>query len=291
MIRRFPLAIALMVLSILHIFMLGKTAEIARNLPHDDATDFVISGPLLKIISLEYDGLLSDYVFIKGMVFLGNRLDKEKKLHLSKQDWRWVNQIFSISTDLDPYFVDPYYVVNAFLTWDGNMVQEANSLLEKGSRAREWDWSLPFFIGFNEFYFLENNDKASHYLMEASRRPGANPILADLAARLAFKAKKTENSILFMQEMLRKTEDGSLKEQLEIRLEALQNILFIEQAVKRYHDRFRRGPAKLKDLVAKGIIREVPQDPYGGSYFIDTDGAIRSTSSQLLETYTSPQHH
>lgn len=189
-----------------------------------------------------------------------------------------MSNILNVSTDLDPYFLDPYYVAQAHLTWEGNMVRETNTLLDKGSRYRDWDWMLPFYIGFNYFYFLQENDKASEYLMEASKRPNSPSLLTTLAARLAYEAHRTENAIIFLQEILSKTDDENTKKMYEMRLNALKGILFLERAAAVYQERFKTRPEKLDALIAKGIIQDIPKDPYGGEFYIDKNGTIKTTS-------------
>ena len=78
------------------------------------------------------------------------------------------------------------------------MVRETNELLEKGTRYRDWDWNLPFYAGFNNFFFLHDNAKASELLATAAQRPGPSEQLLSLAARLAYTEKKTENAIMFL---------------------------------------------------------------------------------------------
>ena len=137
---------------------------------------------------------------------------------------------------------------------------------------------LPFYIGFNHFYFLQENEKAAFYLMDASKRPGAPSLLPQLAARLMYKANRTENAIIFLQEMIKRTDDESIRKQYETRLNALKAILFLERAATVYQDRFKKPPEKPDDLIAKNIIKEIPQDPYGGEFYIDKDGSIKTTS-------------
>jgi hypothetical protein len=64
-------------------------------------------------------------------------------------------------------------------------------------------------------------------------RPGASPALASLASKLAFKANKTETLSPFSKEMIRRTDDESLKELFEKR-GSLQAILALEKAVDAY---------------------------------------------------------
>jgi hypothetical protein len=165
------------------------------------------------------------------------------------------------------------------------MIKETNALLEKGARYRDWDPLIPFFIGFNYFYFLQENDIASTYLMEASRRPGASPIFASLATKLAYKSQRTENAIVFLEEILKKMNDETLKKEYETRLEALNDVLSLENAVNTYKKKFGRIPGCLDDLIKKGIIQEIPKDPYQGEFYIDPQGTVKTTSEYLLLPY------
>ncbi|MBI5286952.1 MAG: hypothetical protein HY878_05100, partial [Deltaproteobacteria bacterium] len=223
-------------------------------------------------------GLASDYLFLQALVFMGSTLERQERPRVKEWEWRWMYNVLNASTDLDPYFLDPYYFGQAHLTWEGNLVRETNTMLEKGSRYRNWDWMLLFYAGFNSFYFLHEDANASEYLMEASKRPDASPSIASLAARLAYKGKRTENAIIFLQEMIKRTEDEDIRKHYETRLEALKGILFLERAVAFYKDRFGRMPDNLRELVDKGIIRGLPGDPYGGEFYIDKDGSIKTTS-------------
>jgi len=276
---RWLLVIVLLItLSAFHALALGKAAEQRKALPKDEGNAYVIPSPILKITALEFDGLASDFMFLQALVFEGSTFERKERPRVKEWEYRWMYNTLNASTDLDPYFFDPYYFGNANLTWEGNLVRETNILLDKGSRSRDWDWMLPFYIGFNNFYFLQDNEKASEYLMEASKRPGASPMLASLAARLAYKANKTENAIIFLQEILSRTDDENTKKMYEMRLNALKGILFLERAAAAYQERFKRQPGKLDDLTAKNIIREIPKDPYGGKFYIDKDGSIKTTS-------------
>ena len=124
--------------------------------------------------------------------------------------------------------------------------------------------------------------KAADYLMTASQRPGPSEQLASLAARLAFKEKKTENAILFLEAVAKKTEDENLKKEYETRVRALQARLFLERSVSAYKDKFGRTPVSLKRLTEQGIIKEIPTDPYGGKFSVSPEGEISSTSDYLL---------
>lgn len=276
--RRALPVILLILLLPFHIFGLQAVTREWKSLPKGEDTAYVIPSPILKITALEYKGLASDLMFLRSIVFFGSTLERGKTSAVKESEWGWIYNTLNASTDLDPYFFDPYYFGQAQLTWGVNMIRETNQLLGKGTRYRDWDWMLPFFIGFNHFYFLHENDKASEYLMEASKRPDAYPMLASLATRLAYKGKRTENAIMFIEQMFREEKDESVRKEFETRLEALKGILLLESAVNVYKDRFGIAPFSLNDLITAGIIAQLPEDPYGGEFYIDTDGNIKTTS-------------
>lgn len=276
--RLISAGVLLVILSAFHVLALAKAAEQKKSLPRNEGSSYVIPSPILKITALEFDDIASDFMFLQALVFEGSTFERKERPRVKEWEYKWMYNTLNASTDLDPYFFDPYYMGTTVLTWEGNLIMETNAMLDKGIRHREWDTALPFYAGFNSFYFLQDNDKASEYLMEASKRPGASPLYVTLAVRLANKAKKTENAIIFLQEMLKNTEDEALKKSYEKRLDTLKKMLFLERAAALYEERFKTKPEKLEDLLAKNIIREIPPDPYNGKFYIDKDGSIKTTS-------------
>lgn len=286
--RTLAAVIVFILAGLLQVTSLGKASDSYKMLPQDTDQSFVLPSALIKIAALEFRGLASDVYFLNSMVFMGATQQRKEKPAVKEWEWQWWTKLLDTSTDLDPYFFDPYFYANAFLPWDAHMIDEANRLLKKGSQYRDWDWMLPFFIGFNDFFFLQNDDEAANFLMEASRRPGGNPMLASIAARLAYKENRTETAIYFLEDIARRTDDNNLKKSYEKRISALRSIDNLEKAVSSFKNKFGRTPANIKELVSKNIVSQLPPDPYGGNYYIDKDGKIKSTTSSELEPYYSP---
>lgn len=283
--RRALFIVILALLFSAHLVLLDRASEELRRLPPAESASYTAPAPVLKIGSLEFDSLSADFLYLKTLVFIGSTYERPEKSPVKDWEWRWLYNLFTVSTDLDPYFLDPYLLANSNLTWGAGMIRDANTLLEKGIRYRGWDWTLPFLVGFNSFYFLHDDEKASKYLMEASRRPGGNPLFADLAAKLAFENQRTEVAIFFMEELLKKADDVILKKEYETRLEALRNIMLIEQAVTVYKEKYGRLPRHLDDLMKKRILPSIPKDPYNGEYFIGPEGAVKTTKEYLMVPY------
>ncbi len=241
---------------------------------------------VVKLLSLEFRTVVSDFLFARASQYFGGKIEYHEPATAS--DLRWLYSNLIVITDLDPYFEDPYYFGNAVLTWDAGMYHEANTLLKKGTEARTWDWQLPFFLGFNKFYFLKDNKAGADYILEAAKRPGAPDFLPTLAARLYHQAQNTGIAIAFLKSFYQTEKSEQIKKLYAVRIDALEKILTIENAVAEYRKKIKRLPPNLSALVQAGIIKEVPQDPYGGTFYIDKDGSIKTTSKLAFKPRPLP---
>jgi tetratricopeptide (TPR) repeat protein len=304
--RWFLTIMLLISLSVFHVIFLGKVTEERITLPKDESS-YVLPSQVVKITALGFDGLVSDFMFLNAVNFIGSISEKKESARViefewkwwlfsgptpeeeaareTESEWKWLSKVLDTATDLDPYFADPYYFASGYLAWNASTLQEANALLEKGSRYRTWDPLIPFYLGFNYFYFLHNNEKASEWIMKAARRPGASTAYASLAAKLAYKERKTENAIAFLEEVIRMTEDDGLRNTFETRVEALKAVLVLEQARSLYKKKFGTTPKRLDALIEKRVIAELPRDPYGGTFYLDDAGNVRSTTESNLLPY------
>ncbi len=273
------LAIVIFIISfalIASIFAIPRVSLERDRLRQKEGIGLVMPSAVAQIVALEFKGLFADAIFSRAMTYYGGKLIRKEEP--TEEEWNWIYRNMEVATDLDNYFLDPYYFGAMNLAWGTNKVKEANLLLEKALKYRDWDWTIPFYLGFNHFFFLQDNEKAAFYLMESARRETSVSLIPILAARLAYQGKRTENAIIFLQEIIRKTDNENVKKAYEKRLNALKGILFLERAVTAYKERFKRLPEKLDNLIVKNVLREIPPDPYGGKFYIDKDGSIKTTS-------------
>lgn len=237
---------------------------------------YVMPSRFSRVMALGNKGLFSDYLFLKGMTFVGERfLYKEP---MSEEDWRFFIAILDTVTDLDPYFLDPYVLAESLLTWEAGEFEEANRLLEKGRRYKKAEWRLPFYIGFNHFYFLKDYEKGAQYIMEAARIPGSPSYLTTLAGRLNYYGGKSKTGILFLKEMLAENPDPRLGAQLETRIAALEIAAQLEDLLEKFRKEKGRSSESLEELITVGYIDRLPVDPYGGQWVILPSGRVFSTS-------------
>ena len=238
-----------------------------------------LPSPVIQTLSLEFKGVVSDYLFLKTMTFMGKKIiEKEKP---SSNDWHLIHQMLEKITDLDPLFWDPYVFAETMLAWQGSMLKEANALLQKAAMHRQHDFRPLYFLSFNHFFFQKDFVAAAKYLGEASRRPGAPPYLIALAARLNLYGDKTKTGIVFLKDTLHHITDPKTRHYLKKRLITLEIIDSLEEELRKYQRDKHMRPQSLDQMVKEGYLPEIPKDPYGGKFVLLKNGRVYTTSKMV----------
>lgn len=241
---------------------------------------FTVPANILRVISGQFREVLADISFLNALTWLGGHRTQAATHRYLPEQYAWVFNTLHNAVALDPYFMDPYYLMNAALIWDRYKPDVVNDLIAKGADIRTWDTLLPFLAGFNYYYFLNNADKSVQYLKEASNRSGGNAFYDTLAARIAYKANKTELGIAYLEQQINQAElEGRLYsiQPLKSRLEVLKGIHKIEVAVTAYKQLFFKVPKSIDELVRLGMLVKIPKDDLGGQYYLDKEGRVKST--------------
>ncbi len=276
MVRALGLPLLCGVLIAGHVLVLGELQPKRQGLIRQSEEISPLPAGVLKLIAFEYRDLIADLIFSRTLSFHGGKLNRGEKIDAGT--YQTVYRRLDTASELDPYFADPYFFGQTVLTWGAGMPREANALLERGRRYRSDDWVIPFFMGFNAFYFLHDSAKGAVYLMESARRPGGPPLVGLLAARLASKSGETETATAFLEQLLLQTEDGPTRDDIQKRIGALQGIAVLQRAVTNYRTLFGKVPDPPGVLVEQGILPQLPVDPYGGRFYINADGTVWTTS-------------
>ncbi len=236
---------------------------------------YLPKGAYIKIAVLGYRQIASDLIWLKAVQYLG-------EVNQTPEGWLWAYHVMDVVTDIDPQFVAVYQAGGTILGVWAQRVQESIMLLEKGVRHNPNEWTLPFFLGYDYFYELRDPVTAAKYLRMASALPGAPAYLPKLAARMTVEAGDPAAALEFLERLYAQTQDERLKEALVRRMKEViieRDIRFLEEGVRRYRARYKRWPAKLEDLVRKGIITAIPPEPLGGAYVMGSpEGTVKSTA-------------
>ncbi len=244
---------------------------------------YLPKGEYLRVAVLGYRQMAADLIWLKAVQHFGERKQ-------TTEGYLWAYHAVDVLTDLDPKFAFAYQASGIVLGVWANLPRESIALLTKGMRHNPEVWQLPFYVGYDYFYEVHDPVQAAKYLRIASELPGAPTYLPKLAARMMVEAGDPDAALEFLQRLYQQLQDERLRESLVQRMKevvAERDIRFLEEGVRRYKSRYGKRPANLNDLVTKGIIQQIPEEPLGGVYQLKaSDGTVASTGlSQRLRVH------
>jgi len=234
---------------------------------------YLPSAQYLKVASLGYEQLLADLLWLKAIQHIG-----EKKI--SGAGYDWIYKALDTVTSLDPKFIMPYVAGGLALTIDAEKVDLSNRLLIKGVENIPENWQLPFYLGFNYFFFKKDYKLAARYMEIAASKPGSPAYLTSLASRLYVQAEDPSYALQFLMRMYENTTDEKMRATLLTRINLLKAAVVVkglQDSLDLYVKETGRKPSGLSDLVAAGVIKGIPKEPNGGYYYIGDDGKVHSS--------------
>lgn len=234
----------------------------------------------LLALAGEFKGLMANYLTLEAGAQIGTQVIRKPQggfeVVKKNYDWPSIHRMFVASQTLDPSFAQTFIVAQGWLPWEPvSMVSETQEILQTAADHRPWDWQPSHAKGFNAYYFLQQSGEAGKNFLEAAQRPNAPHFLTILGARLAQKGGEAKTAIAIMKSMLanKSSEEPGYDEMVD-RLHALEGVLVIEEAIKKYQHTVGRPPASLSQLIDAGILSELPSNPYKLDYCMDAAGLI-----------------
>ena len=248
-----------------------------RTKPFVEKLGYVPQGEVLRFISADQKIMTADSLVLKTLFYFGSLVEKSTAKFIIPPDYFNIYKSIETAVKLDPYNLDAYYFAQAVIAWDAKRVKEANVLLEYGMKYRNWDYQIPFFLGFNYAYFLKDTQNAARFYKIAAEISG-EPLLASLAGRYMYESGQTDLALAYLETMERSARNAAIKKNFQIRITAFREAKRIETAIRQYSMDTGTPPTAIADLLRKGYLERAPVDPYGGEFYIDEHGQVRSTS-------------
>ena len=213
------MASKLVLLLLLAAVVCGTGVIHARIPPTTDAQRgeaFVPDPAIARVLSLGFDAPLADYYWLQAIQAIGGdtRITAELGNHLGK--------LIDLVTTLDPWVDHPYRFAAIWLTESEENVREANRLLRRGIAYHPDEWRNWFYLGFNHFFYLIENEEAAEALEQASRLPGSPRYLPRLVARLRSQTADLAVAEVFLRELLRDAEDESARAEYQNALDEIE---------------------------------------------------------------------
>lgn len=231
-------------------------------------------GEYLKPAVLGYEQLVADIIWLKTIQLIGEDT-------VTPDGYNWIYHALDVVTTLDPKFAYAYQLGGVTLSVLGKVPEKSNLLLIKGMRENPDVWQIPFYIGFNNFFYLNDYKTAAEYMAKASELPGNPAYLPKLASRLYVQAGDPDIALEFLTRFYKETKDENVRDALEQRIKEViveRDARLLEDAIKRYENLYKAYPERLIQLVEQGIISELPHEPLGGYYYFNPeDGRVYSS--------------
>lgn len=254
---------ALMLLALLYAYSVSHLKD-ARRLKASDTLNIALP-PLLQVPLAGGDRYLAANIAVfRALVVEAEGPDPAM--------FRVLAQVQEGASVLNPAHEDNYYTAQAILPWSGEVA--ANQLIqERAVASRPWDFLPAFFAGFNRFHFYQDPAAGARLLMEAAERdPDNRDSLNGIAAKWYERGSDPQTAIDVIRSIQASTRSKALKQQLEKRIQRLQGLIALREAALQYRTRNGAPPAKLGDLVAQGLLQQLPQDPMEMGYGLDASG-------------------
>jgi hypothetical protein len=278
----------LVALLLCYVTLIVPFSSYMQNKPFAEKVANVPSVNLLQFMSADHKQLVGASLVMEVLVYFGGLMDQDPSKIEVPPDYPAMSRLIHASVKLDPYNMDSYYFAQSMLVWDVGQIKLANDLLIYGMKYRTWDWYLPFFAGFNYAYILKDYEPAARYYKLAGKLSG-QPLFVKLAGRYMHEAGQTDLGIIYLIAMVESARNPAIKKTYELRLEALQAVRIIELARDAYRQGNGRQQTSLEELLQAGYLKDVPEDPYGGSFYLDSEGGVKTTSKFAFKTGTEEQ--
>jgi hypothetical protein len=266
------------------VWQLQQRIDGNRGAMHLEDDDLVLrSGPMLKIMSLEYAPLIADLYWTRAVQYYGGKQERnEAKVYLL-----W--PLLDVTTTLDPHLIVAYRFGSTFLSEPAprgaGRPDLGIKLIERGIRENPEFWRLYEDLGFIYYFDLHDYKKAADAFLEGSKKPGAFIWMKTFAAKISEEGESREMSMLLWSEVYNSASDKQIKKNAQTHLNLLRSQADCEQLDKvatEYRMRSGRPPATMRDLVNAGLIPGQAVDPEGYVYLFDATGKAQLNPASPL---------
>jgi len=242
------------------------TDQIPREKVPGASIIYIPSGKYLKYASFGYSNLLADLVYIWAIQYFSTPSVPER--------FQYLTHVFSIISELDPQFLDPYQVGALIAIYDAREFETAAKILEEGLKKNPEQWIFPWQAGHYAQMLLKDFKLAKKYYKIAMEVQGSPPITKRLYSNAIYELGDYETAWKNWLEIYKNSDDERVKKIASnhlYRTKATMDIQKIKEALKEYNDKFGQFPDKLDSLLSQGFLDGIPQDLDGQDYIYDKE--------------------
>ena len=238
---------------------------------------FVPRPEAVRASALGFHSVLADYYWLRAVQIVGQSQRPEAQGPI-------LGQLIDVVTTLDPWVDHPYRFAAVWLTGSRDDVLKANRLLARSYDYHPDEWRNHFYLGFNEFFYLGDNDAAAAAIREASQLPKAPSYLGRLAARLSAGSAGLDVAETWLNELADQAPDGQARVTYEKAIDEIateRQARMLDEARERYKQRRGRDISATSDLVEgpDPILTALPKQIH------DADWVLDEKSGQIVSSF------
>ena len=177
--------------------------------PHDSS---LLKPEVARILCFGNDQLAADIYWLRFVQYIGDSQGRQA------DKLQFAYEYLDLVTSLDPLFIKPYWFAAFILGSDMNRPDLAQKLIERGVRANQNNWYLPFIAGVNQYLFAHNEIEAARYYRMASKFPDAPKWLGRQAEILQAKIPSLVKEVNTWDTIYRTSSDPLVKVRAKERL-------------------------------------------------------------------------
>lgn len=204
--------------------------------------------PAIQKIALGYLRQLGGEIqFIKASVFFGGLSYKPSEpLDYAEP----LSRRLTAAASLHPQFIDTYFLCQATLSHINNeYARYANGVITQGMAALPDNFVLPFFVGFNHFYYLDEPLEAARLFHLAAQKPNGPIMLEHLANILSAEGGNIYAALIGLRGMYASEKEEQVKKRYAEEIIAFEKAVTVLEAIRRYEKMRGAPPVALPDLV------------------------------------------
>jgi hypothetical protein len=257
----------------------------------DDGELWVPAPELARVASLGFQNVVSDYHWLQALqVVGGSETDPSQRGAL-------LGRLIDVVTTLDPWVDHPYRFAALWMTDSEASVRKANALLEKSIQYHPDDWRNYYYLGFNRFFYLGENEAAAGAIDRAAALPNSPRYLPRLVARLRAGGGGLDTSAAMLAGLVENAQDPYEKAEYEKALDEVETerrARVLDAARKEFQQRSGRDISRVEELAQgpNAVLRALPPELHGWEWVIDPDSGkivsawYRSRYEPLLHVAT-----
>ena len=234
---------------------------------------YVSNTEVVRRAALSYSTLLADVYWIRALQHYGGERFKPDR----DRRYDFLYPLLDLATTLDPRFSIAYRFGAIFLAeprpGGAGRPDQGIALLKKGVAFDQGHWDYYHDIGFIYYWNLHDYHNAADWFARGGALPGAPFWLKTYAAVMLTRGGDRQASRTMWTQIGQNEESDWLRRMSQLRLaqlDALDQLDVLQRVLTDFTKRTGRTAESWEQMAAAGFLRDVPVDPAGTPYALDS---------------------